>query len=170
MPINCVGHRRARLRFSGSVRVRSAMLLLVILIAPTALHAADVSGVRGVVHDPNHLPIAQAQVTLKSATSEWSETATTNHTGEFAFISVPIGDYVLTVSQPGFETKSQIVTVTSGFSPVAHVQLAKGSTLEAVTVTAAMDTALPVMATPTTVISREDIERTPGASRRTILQ
>ena len=109
MPIICVGHR-ARLCFSGALRLRSAMLLLAILIAPTALHAADVSGVRGVVHDPNHLPIAQAQVTLKSATSEWAETATTDRRGEFAFISVPIGDYVLTVSQPGFETRSQIVS------------------------------------------------------------
>ena len=138
---------------------------IAIIIAPAALHAADVSGVRGVVHDPNHLPIAQAQVTLKSATSEWVETATTDPRGEFAFISVPIGDYVLTVSQPDFETKSQIVTVTSGFSPVAHVQLAKGPTLETVTVTAALDTALPVTSTPTTVVSREDIERSPGAEQ-----
>ena len=157
--------RRARLCFSGSLRVRSAMLLLAILIAPTALHAADVGSVRGVVHDSKHLPIAQAQVTLKSATSEWSQTATTDSGGEFAFISVPIGDYVLTVSQPDFETRSQIVTVTSGFSPVAHVQLAKGPSLPAVTVTAAMDTAVPVTATPTTVVSREDIERTPGAEQ-----
>jgi hypothetical protein len=165
MPSACVGHRGGRLCCSGSLRLRSATLLLAILAAPTALHAADVSGVRGVVHDPNHLPIAQAQVTLKSATSDWTETATTDHRGEFALISVPIGDYVLTVSQPGFDTKSQIVTVTSGFSPVAHVQLAKGLTLETVTVTAAMDTALPVTSTPTTVVSREDIERTPGAGQ-----
>ncbi len=161
----CVGHRWARLCFSGSLRVRGAVLSVAILIAPTALHAADVSGVRGVVHDPNHVPIAQAQVALKSATSEWAETAPTDRRGEFAFISVPIGDYVLTVSQPGFETKSQIVTVTSGFSPVAHVLLAKGPTLDTVTVTAALDTALPVTSTPTTVVSREDIERTPGAEQ-----
>ncbi len=134
-------------------------------LRPTAVYAADVGSVRGVVHDAKHLPIAQAQVMLKSATSEWSQTATTDSRGEFAFISVPIGDYVLTVSQPDFETRSQIVTVTSGFSPVAHVQLAKGPSLPAVTVTAAMDTAVPVTATPTTVVSREDIERTPGAEQ-----
>ena len=164
MPITCVGHRRTRLCFSGSLCVRSATLFLAILIA-TTLYAADVGGVRGVVHDSGHLPIVQAKVTLKSATSEWSQTATTDRRGEFAFISVPIGDYVLTVSQPDFETRSQIVTVTSGFSPVAHVQLAKGPALPTVTVTAATDTALPVTATPTTVVSREDIERTPGAEQ-----
>ncbi len=142
------------------------MLVLTILVMPTALHAADVGSVRGVVHDSRHLPVAQAQVTLKSATSEWSQTATTDARGEFGFISVPIGDYVLTVSQPDFQTKAQIVSVTSGFSPVAHVQLAKASSaLPTVTVTAAMDTVLPVTATPTTVISREDIARTPGAEQ-----
>ena len=45
------------------------------------------------------------------------------------------------------------------------MQLAKGPALPTVTVTAAMDTALPVTATPTTVVSREDIERTPGAEQ-----
>ena len=123
------------------------------------------SGVRGVLHDAEHLPIGQAQVILKSATSEWTETATTDRRGEFVFLSVPIGDYVLTVSRPGFETKSQLVSVTSRFSPVAHVQLEKGPALETVTVTAALDTALPVTSTPTTVVSREDIERSPGADQ-----
>ncbi len=159
------GLRRARLRFVASLCVPSAVFLLGILIRPTAVYAADVGSVRGVVHDAKHLPIAQAQVMLKSATSEWSQTATTDSRGEFAFISVPIGDYVLTVRQPDFETRSQIVIVTSGFSPVAHVQLAKGASLPAVTVTATTDTAVPVTATPTTVVSREDIERTPGAEQ-----
>ena len=165
MSTACGGLRWARLRFVALLCVPSAVFLLAILIRPTAVYAADVGSVRGVVHDAKHLPIAQAQVMLKSATSEWSQTATTDSRGEFAFISVPIGDYVLTVSQPDFETRSQIVTVTSGFSPVAHVQLAKGPSLPAVTVTAAMDTAVPVTATPTTVVSREDIERTPGAEQ-----
>ncbi len=165
MSTACGGLRRARLRFVALLCVTSAVFLLAILIRPTAVYAADVGSVRGVVHDAKHLPIAQAQVMLKSATSEWSQTATTDSRGEFAFISVPIGDYVLTVRQPDFETRSQIVTVTSGFSPVAHVQLAKGPSLPAVTVTATMDTAVPVTATPTTVVSREDIERTPGAEQ-----
>jgi len=149
-------------------RVGAAVCLTISLLSsmlPDHVHAANVSGVRGVVHDANHLPVAEARVILKSATSEWTETATTDRGGEFAYISVPIGDYVLTVSQPGFETKSQIVTVTSGFSPVAHVQLAKGATLETVVVTSALDTALPVTSTPTTVVSREDIERSPGAEQ-----
>jgi outer membrane cobalamin receptor len=155
-----VGTRLVALRF-----VACAACLLAILVRPTAVCAADVGSVRGVVHDAKHLPIVMAEVMLKSATSEWSQIAATDSRGEFAFLSVPIGDYVLTVGQPDFETRSQIVTVTSGFSPVAHVQLAKGASLPDLTVTASVDTAVPVTAAPTTVVSREDIERTPGAEQ-----
>ncbi len=159
------GLRQARSRLVSLRFVPSAMVLLAILIRPTAGYAADMGSVRGVVHDAKHLPIEKAEVVLKSATSDWSQTATTDSRGEFAFISVPIGDYDLTVRQADFETKSQIVTVTAGFSPVAHVQLAPGPSLPAVTVTAPVDTAVPVTATPTTVVSREDIVRTPGAEQ-----
>ena len=44
----------------ASCCVASAMLFLAILIRPTAVHAADVGSVRGVVHDAQHLPIVQA--------------------------------------------------------------------------------------------------------------
>ncbi|HEX4152377.1 MAG TPA: TonB-dependent receptor [Steroidobacteraceae bacterium] len=144
--------------------------MLAAIMLPAQLLAADVGSVRGVVHDSQHLPIARAEVKLDSATSEWSRTAATDADGGFAFMTVPLGDYVLTVKRSGFATESQSVTVTSGSSPVAHVQLAqssaeKGSALAAITVTAAVDTSLPVSATPTTTVTREDIERTPGAQQ-----
>lgn len=142
-----------------------AFLALLILSGPS--HATDVGSVRGVVHDAQHRPVAQASVRLRSATSEWVQTAITDPRGEFGFMTVPLGDYVLTVSHADYAPGSQIVAVTSNSSPVAHVQLAKGSTsLEAITVTAAADdTVVAITATPTTVVSREDIERTPGAEQ-----
>jgi outer membrane cobalamin receptor len=129
------------------------------------LHAADVGSVRGVVHDAQHVPIAQAAVKLKSATSDWQQSASPDDHGEFGFITVPLGDYVLSVSQSDYATTTQLVSVASGSFPVAHIQLAKGPALDSVTVTAAADTSVPNTATPTTVVSRQDIERTPGADR-----
>jgi hypothetical protein len=143
----------------------SAKILLFGSLVPASLFAADVGSIRGVVHDSQHRPIAQAQVALKAATSEWVRSATTDQRGEFDFMTVPLGDYVLTVTQADFATTSQIVTVTSGSSPIAHVQLVKGPALAAITVTAAVDTAVPNTATPTTLVSRQDIERTPGAQQ-----
>jgi outer membrane cobalamin receptor len=157
---------RTILWFLGLWRESSAKYLLLGLLLPSAqLYAADVGDVRGVVHDSQHIPIAQAHVALKAAASEWVQIITTDSRGEFSFMTVPLGDYVLSVTHADFAATSQVVTVTSGASPIAHIQLAKGPALAPITVTAAVDTAVPNTATPTTVVSREDIERTPGAQQ-----
>jgi hypothetical protein len=49
---------------------RVTCFLLGSLLLSAQLYAADVSDVRGVVHDSQHIPIAQAQVALKAAASE----------------------------------------------------------------------------------------------------
>ena len=144
---------------------RSGMALLAALLWHSPLHAADVGSVRGVVHDQQHHPLADARVTLKSATSQWSQSSVTDVRGEFSFMTVPLGDYVLSVGDPGFASAAQAVSVASGSSPVAHVQLAKGPELDTLTVTASPETTVLTTATPTTVVNRLDIERAPGAER-----
>ena len=136
---------------------------MVFIAAP--LYAADVGAVRGVVHDANHQPIAQAQVELRSATSDWAQATQSDSQGIFAFWTVPIGNYVLTASRVDFAPSAQSVMVATGAVPVAHIQLLAGPTLSAVTVTAPRETTTVNSATPTTLVNREDIERTPGADR-----
>jgi outer membrane receptor protein involved in Fe transport len=156
---------RPRIAWLNRWCVSSAFLILISLFFSVRLYAADVGSVRGVVHDVQHLPIAQAGVQLKSASSEWVQNAVTDARGEFAFMTVPLGDYILTVTQSDFTTVAQAVTVASGSAPVAHVQLVKGPALAAITVTAAVDTAVANTATPTTLVTRQDIDRTPGANQ-----
>jgi TonB dependent receptor/Carboxypeptidase regulatory-like domain/TonB-dependent Receptor Plug Domain len=144
---------------------RLGMALLAALLWYAPLYAADVGSVRGVVHDQQHRPMADARVMLKSATSAWSQSSVTDAHGEFSFMTVPLGDYVLSVSNPGFVSTAQAVSVASGSSPVAHVQLAKGPELDTLTVTASPETTVLTTATPTTVVNRLDIERAPGADR-----
>jgi outer membrane receptor protein involved in Fe transport len=166
MSIALRGIAKTALRFAGLSRETSAAyLLLGVLLLPAQLYAAAVGDVRGVVHDSQHIPVAQAQVALRAAASEWVQTVATDSRGEFSFMTVPLGDYVLIVTHADFAATSQLVTVTSGASPIAHIQLAKGPALAPITVTAAVDTAVPNTATPTTVVSREDIERAPGAQQ-----
>ena len=142
-----------------------AALLAALVLGATPLRAADVGSVRGVVHDQQHRPLSDVQVKLKAAASEWVESATTDAHGEFSFMTVPLGDYVLSFSAADFAPAAQAVTMTSGSSPVAHVQLVKGSALETLTVTAAAETLILNTPTPTTVVNREDIARAPGADR-----
>ena len=138
---------------------------LMTLFMPARLFAADVGSVRGIVTDSRGQPLADAAINLKSKTSDWMQTATTGKRGEFAFLTVPLGDYVMSIDKAGFASDAQGVTVGSGSSPTARIQLVPGSSLAAVTVTAQADTMILNTSTPTTLVNREDIERTPGADR-----
>ena len=138
--------------------------VLLALLGCAPLYAADVGSVRGVVHDQQHRPLPEVRVRLAAATSEWAQVALTDARGEFSFMTVPLGDYVLSFSAAEFAPVAQAVTVTSGSSPVAHVQLVKGP-VETLTVTAAAETTVLNTATPTTVVNRQDIARAPGADR-----
>jgi hypothetical protein len=144
---------------------RLSIALVAMLLAAPPLRAADVGSVRGVVHDQQHRPISQVQVKLNSATSQWVESSATDAHGEFSFMTVPLGDYILSFSAADFAPAAQVVTVISGSSPVAHVQLVKGPALDTLTVTAAAEIVVLDTATPTTVVNRADIARAPGADR-----
>ena len=129
----------------------------------TALYAAVVGPLRGVVHDPDHRPVSGAVVTIKSSSSEFSQQLTTAADGSFEAATLPVGAYQVTVSHEGFATAGQQVVVASDSAPVLHVQLALGLRSEQVTVS---ESALAVETehiTPTTIVSRTEIAETPGA-------
>jgi outer membrane receptor protein involved in Fe transport len=131
-----------------------------------AAMAVVLGTVRGVVHDPQHRPVPDAQVVLKAKYSDFFVTAQSDANGEFHFDAVPLGEYQVTVSNPGFATQAQDVTVLSGSAPVLHFELRLTSQNQSVTVTAS--DAGPAQAesvTPTTLVNREEIAETPGASR-----
>jgi len=139
------------------------ILISAVLLVPSTAFANVYGALRGVVHDPQHRPIQDAMVMLKSKSSEWAKTATTNSAGEFQFNAVPLGDYSVSVASKGFAQTGQDVIVISGTVPVVHFQLQVASGNERVTVTAEGAVAPTDSFTPTTLISRLDIERTPGA-------
>ncbi len=141
-----------------------------LVLMATFAHASVFGSIRGIVHDPQHRPIAGAQVTIKSATSDWSQTTQSDQNGEFTFTAVPVGDYIVTVSHPGFDSLEQTVTVVSGSSPVLHFPLAIASVNQTATVTAQAEVATVDSVTPTTLVDRADIAHTPGADRTNSLQ
>src|SRR5437660_10111371 len=122
------------------------------LLLPATLWAAVYGSVRGIVHDPDHRPVANARVTLKSASSDYSLNLTTNLDGSFEAASVPVGAYQVTVTQAGFAPATQEVVVVSGSAPVLHFQLVIGTAREVVNVSEVALAANPDMLTPTTVL------------------
>src|SRR5271166_2939571 len=111
--------------------------LLGLLFTGLAAIATVFGTVAGIIHDPHHRPIQGATVTLKSNSSKWSATVTTDANGEYRFITVPAGDYSINVASPGFVPAAQNVTVVSGTEPVVHFQLQIAVANEKVVVSAA---------------------------------
>jgi outer membrane receptor protein involved in Fe transport len=134
------------------------------LIFPAAVWATVFGSVRGLVHDPDHRPVKAARILVKSSSSDYSQTTSTNADGEFEAASIPVGAYQVTVTHDGFNSAVQNIVVGSGSAPILHFQLTVGVVKESVTVA---ESALSVNAeqmTPATMISRSEIASTPGAS------
>jgi len=144
----------------------------VVSVLASGVFATIFGTVRGVVHDPQHRPVADAEVKLKSATSDWAQTAQTDQDGAFWFAAVPVGDYEVMVTRSGFAEEQETVTVVSASSPTLHFQLKIASVNQTETVTAEgqEEVANVDSVTPTTLVARADIAETPGADRTNALQ
>lgn len=136
-----------------------------LLLLAAAAHASIFGSVRGIVHDPQHRPVQGAMVMIRAKSSDWAKTTNTDANGEFQLIAVPLGEYTVTVANSGFQQAAQDVIVASATEPVLHVLLKIATGNEAINVSAAPEAAPTDSATPTTLVNRVDIERTPGADR-----
>ena len=121
--------------------------------------------VRGIVHDPQHRPIPGVEVVLKAENSEYSQTTRTDADGEFHFDAVPIGEYSVRVAPAGFAPQVQKLAVLSGTAPILHIEVQLATQAQSVTVTSEAPPAQTESITPTTLVTREEIADTPGASR-----
>jgi outer membrane receptor protein involved in Fe transport len=138
-----------------------------LLLFATLTRATIFGNIRGIVHDPQHRPIAGVQVTLKSATSAWTQSVQTDQSGEFHFDAVSVGEYTIEITQPGFRDVSEKLVVTSNSSPVLHFELKIVSGTQSVQVSAEQQSQEidEGSSTTQTLVTRSDIEQTPGATR-----
>src|SRR5579863_7250933 len=98
------------------------LLVVALLVFVPSARATIFGSVRGIVHDPQHRPVAGASVELKSATSDWLQQTQTDQDGAFAFSAVPLGDYIVTAKASGFSPLQQSFTLASDTSSVLHLQ------------------------------------------------
>jgi outer membrane receptor protein involved in Fe transport len=147
--------------------MRALCLFVVLyLVAFVSISNATIFGsVRGVVHDSQHRPIPDVQISLKAKDSAFTLTTQTDVNGDFHFDAVPVAEYVITASKADFASFEQAVTVLSGTAPVLHFELQLASQTQSVTVSAEAAPGQTESITPTTLIDRQQIEQTPGAFR-----
>jgi len=145
---------------------RLCLLVVCSLLLVVSISNATIFGtVRGLVHDPQHRPVADARVVLKAKASAFALTAQSDANGEFHFDGVPVAEYTVTASKAGFATEEQALTVLSGAAPILHFELALESQTQSVTVSAEAAPGQTESITPTTLVDREQIQQTPGAFR-----
>lgn len=133
------------------------------LLLVCALRAADAATVRGVVHDSQHRPIAEAEIALRGAA--FSATARSNADGEFTIANVPQGAYTLDVSVAGFRAARQQVTVSAANNPVLHIPLELAPVASSVEVSEAASRLNTQTSTVQTNIADREIDETPGADQ-----
>jgi hypothetical protein len=138
------------------------VLCSAVLLCTGAANATIFGSIHGLIHDPQHRPVADAKVTLRSATSDWSHSTASDHAGEFLFDRVPLGEYRVTVEVPGFATEEQTVVLTSGRDAKPHFSLTLAHAAETVEVQDIAPAVNPESSTSTNVVSRESISKTPG--------
>ena len=153
-------------RKQSRVRRTALYFLLIVILGQTNSSFATIfSQVQGIVHDPQHRPMAGVKVAIRAAHSDFTASGLTDQNGAFTIPSVPLGDYLVTVKQTGFRPLEQALTLASNTSPILHLELQIGSVQQSVTVSTNTEGGNVNSVTPTTLIDRLDIAETPGADR-----
>ena len=164
-PVEPERHKRVKLAAKRHCMRHVASLIALFFLMDAMAFATIFGSVRGVVHDPQHRPIRSVQLTLKAQNSDWTQSQETNDNGEFTFTSVPIGAYTVTVTLKGFQEVKQDLILQSDTSPLLHFQLAVAGVNESVVVPEIVGAVTTDSVTPTTMVSRTQIQQTPGADR-----
>ena len=110
----------------------------VFLATSTAMWAQAGGGsMVGTVHDPAGAVVPNASVTITNTDTNSTYPVATNGDGRFLYPQLPVGNYKVTVSAPGFkEAVQEGITVSIGTTATLDIALQVGQTSQSVTVTA----------------------------------
>jgi outer membrane receptor protein involved in Fe transport len=126
--------------------------------------AQNSSTLRGIVHDPQHRPVAQAVIVVKRFDQDFSKTIQSDANGGFQIDNLPDALYSVTASAEGFRTLVQPVNVVAGKTPVLHLQLEIGALSETVEVSGAAGKLETQTSTVQTLVTPREVAETPGAA------
>ncbi len=101
-PNSLVDNRRRASR-SNWVRHRRMLPLFMMLTCWLSTRAQVPSSIKGVVTDPSGAPVPAATVTTKNTETGAARSATTDDEGRYQIVWLPVGQYQVAVTKPGFE-------------------------------------------------------------------
>jgi len=125
-------------------------LLLSLGMVPAAWTQEVTASIVGTVTDPSSAPVSGADVTATDADRGTVWTAKTNESGAYSILRLPIGNYSVKVTAPGFQTTNHAAfTLVLNQTARVDVQMKVGQVSESVEVTGAA----PVLQTESTEVS-----------------
>ena len=136
-----------------------------ILLLSASLSATIFSSITGLIHDPQHRPVHGAKVTAQAENSTWSQTVSSDGSGQFRFDNLPLGSYIVKVEAEGFVIQEQRLTLASGSEARLHFPMTIVGSKESVQVSESLDSVNPESSTTTSIVTRLQIEETPGATQ-----
>jgi len=121
--------------------IRVVKLVAVFVFALLSCSAGNSQGtdasLTGIVTDPSRAAISNAKVTAKNKLTNWSQEVTTDGSGSYSILSMPIGQYVVTVELNGFNTASVEMTLETAQKGRQDFELQVGQTTQTITVESA---------------------------------
>lgn len=126
-----------RLTIGHVWRFAGLLVLLCGCLGTSAWAQTDTGGIEGVARDASGGVLPGVSVVITSpALIERTREATTEATGNYRFLRLPVGAYTVTFSLAGFSTVSRgNVVINSGFTATINGELGIGSLNETLTVT-----------------------------------
>jgi Carboxypeptidase regulatory-like domain len=122
--------------------VSAALVLLALFVLTLPVLAAVTGDIRGIVLDPQGLPVAAAEVTVRNLETGVSRSVATDSAGAFATLQLAVGSYEVRIEKQGFLALVTTVDVRSGEVAEADGSLQVGSVNQSVTVAAGARTYL----------------------------
>src|SRR5436190_21623516 len=127
-------------RYGGNSMKTIALTILIaaaIVLGSANLNAQGATAaISGTVLDPTGAAIAGASITVRNVGTAFSQTVVSNDQGRYLVPDLPIGEYEVQGSLPGFQTVVRRgIQLTVGSRPVVDLQLPIGKTEETISVT-----------------------------------
>jgi hypothetical protein len=142
------------------------VVVFVLCLAAPGFAQVTTATVVGTVTDNTGAAVVNAQVEITNADTGLARGGETNTSGQYRFDLLPIGDYVLDVTAPGFKKYDQKgVVLTINQVATVDVTLAIGSISETVNVTGAPSTVNTTNAEVGTTVDNAQVENLPIVGR-----
>src|SRR5438034_6562242 len=139
-----------------------SLLVLLVICASTALGQTGTSGISGTVRDVNGAVVPNATVTAKNEATNVSQNQNTTDAGLFAFTSLPVGNYTVSVEKSGFKTYKKTGNALEVGTPLTVDAIMEvGQVSETVTVTGGTEQLQTANATIGNVVEQKAIEALP---------